>query len=106
MSDRSHSRRERLKMKGNLPNPFGGTFRLIHGDQHRNHSDTPTSKDTAYDEERKSGGSGLHGDASGKDEDSKDDGPSSTEEICGGGSEESTEEGASGQNGDDEGLLG
>ena len=97
--------RDRRKMKGNSPNPLGGTFGLVHGDQHRNHSNTPTGEDAAYDEKRESGSSGLHGDTSRKDEDSEDDGPPPAEEICSGRGEEGTEEGTSGQDGDDEGLL-
>ena len=97
--------RDRRKMKGNSPNPLGGTFGLVHGDQHRNHSNTPTGEDAAYDEKRESGSSGLHGDTGREDEDSEDDGPPSAEEICSGRGEESTEEGTSGQDGDDEGLL-
>jgi hypothetical protein len=78
---------------------------LIHGDQHGYHSDTPACEDATDNEERKSGSSGLHADTDGKDEDSKDDGPSSTEEICSGGREQSPEESSDGQYGDDEGLL-
>ena len=93
-------------MKVDLPNPLGRTLRLVHWDQHRNHPDTPTGEDTTYGKERESGSGGLHSDSGREDEDSKDDGPSSAEEICGGGSEKSTEEGTSGQDRDDEGLLG
>ena len=100
-----HCRYERAKAKGNLPNPFGGTLGLIHGDQHRDHSDTPTGEDTTHDEERNSGGSGLHRDTSGEDEDGEDNGPPSTEDICGRGGGESTKEGTCRQDGDDEGLL-
>lgn len=94
------------RMKGSLPNPLRRTFGLVHGDQHGNHSNTETGEDTAHDEEGKREGSGLHGDTGGEDEDGEDDGPSPTEEICGGGGEESTEESTGGQDGDDEGLLG
>jgi len=93
-------------MKGNSPNPLGRTLGLIHGDQHGNHSNTETGEDTTDDKERESKGGGLHGDTSCEDEDGEDDGPSPTEEICGGGGEQSTEECTSGQDGDDEGLLG
>ena len=79
-------------MKGNSPNPLGRTFGLIHGDQHGNHSDTPTGEDTADDEKRESGSGGLHGDTSSEDDDGEDDGPSPTEEICGGSGEQGTEE--------------
>ena len=79
-------------MKGYAPNPFGGTFGLVHGDQHRDHPDTPTGEDAAYDEEGKSGGGDLHGNTSREDDDGEDDGPPSAEEIRGGGCEESTEE--------------
>ena len=48
----------------------------------------------------------MYGDAGCGDEDSEDDGPPPTEEIRRGGGEESTREGTSGQDGDDEGLLG
>ena len=106
MSDRDQNRRDRPKIKGNSPNPLGRTLGLVHGDQHRNHSDTPTSEDTAHDEERKSGSSGLHGDTGHEDEDGEDDGPSPTEKICGRSGKESTEEGTGRQDGDDEGLLG
>ena len=94
------------KMKGSLPNPLGRTFGLVHGDQHGNHSNTQTGEDAAHDEEGKREGSGLHGDTGGEDEDGEDDRPSPTEEICGGGGKESTEESTGGQDGDDEGLLG
>ena len=93
-------------MKVNVPDPLGGTLGLVHGDQHGNHSDTPTGEDTTYDEKRNGGCSGLHGDTSREDEDGEDDGPSSTEDICAGGGEESTDECSSGQDGDDKGLLG
>ena len=93
-------------MKGSSPNPLGRTLGLIHGDQHGNHPDTPTSKDTADDKERESGGSNLHGDTNREDEDGEDDGPPPTHEIGDGSCEQSTEEGAGGQDGDDEGLLG
>ena len=79
---------------------------MVHWDQHRNHSHAPTSEDTAHDEERNGGRSGLHGNTSKEDEDSEDDGPSPTEDIRRRGSEESPEKGTSGQDGDDEGLLG
>ena len=79
---------------------------MIHGDQHGNHSDTPTGEDTTNDEERESGSSGLHGDTSNEDVDGEDDRPSPTEEIGSGSGEQSTEECANGQDGDDEGLLG
>ena len=94
------------QMKGNLPNPFGRTLGLIHGDQHGNHSDTPTGEETTSDEERESGSSDLHGNTSNENENSEDDRPPPTEEIGGGGGEQSTDECASGQDGDDEGLLG
>ena len=93
-------------MKGNLPNPLGGTLGLVHWDQHRRHSDTPTSEDTTHDEEGNGGRSGLHCDTSEEDEDGEDDGPPSTEDICGWGGGDSTDEGTSRQDGDDEGLLG
>ena len=93
-------------MKGNSPNPLGRTLGLIHGDQHGNHPNTPTGKDAANDEERESGGGGLHGNTNHEDEDGEDDGPSPTHEIGHGSCEQSTEECAGGQDGDDEGLLG
>jgi len=83
-------------MKGDSPNPLGRTLGLIHGDQHGNHSDTPTCEDATNDEERECGGSDLHGDTSREDEDGEDDGPPSTEEIGGGGGEQCTEERANG----------
>jgi len=93
-------------MKGSSPNPLGRTLGLVHRDQHRNHSDTPTGKDTTHDEEGDSGSSGLHGDTGREDKDREDDGPPPTEDICGGGCGESTDEGTGRQDGDDEGLLG
>jgi hypothetical protein len=51
-------------------------------DQRGNHSDAPTGEDTTYDEEGNSGNIGLHVNLSREDEDSKDDGPLPTEEIC------------------------
>jgi hypothetical protein len=92
-------------MKGNSPNPLRRTLGLIHGDEHRNHSDTQTCKYTTDNEERKSGGGDLHGNTDGEDEDGEDNGPSPTEEICGGGCEEGAEKGSGRQDGDDEGLL-
>jgi len=94
------------KMKENLPDPLRGTLGLVHGDQHGNHSDTPTGENTTHDEERNGRGSGLHCDSGPEDDDGKDDRPPPTEEICGGGGKEGTEEGTSRQYGDDEGLLG
>ena len=79
---------------------------MIHGDQHRNHSDTQTGEDTTGDEEGKSQSGGLHGDTGCEDEDGEDDGPSPAEEIGSGGGEQGTEESTGGQDGDDEGLLG
>jgi len=93
-------------MKGNLPDPFGGTLGLIHWNQHGNHSDTQTGEDTTNDEQRNCCSSGLHGDTSREDDDGKDDGPPPTEDIRGGGGEEGTEECTGRQDGDDEGLLG
>ena len=93
-------------MKGSLPDPLGGTLGLVHGDQCGNHSDTPTGEDTTHDEERNSGRSGLHSDTGREDEDGEDHGPPPTEDIGGGSCEKSADEGASGQDGDDEGLLG
>ena len=93
-------------MKGNSPNPLGRTLGLIHGDEHGNHSDTKTGEETTGDEEGDSESGGLHGDTGPEYDDSEDDRPSPTEEICGGGGEQSTEECTSGQDGDDEGLLG
>jgi len=49
--------------------------------------------------------SGLHDDTNGEDADSEDDRPSPTD-VCGGGGKKGTKESTSGQNGDDEGLLG
>ena len=89
-------------MKGGSPNPLRRTFGL---NQHRNHTNAPTGKHTTDNEERKGSGAGLHRNTSGEDDDSKGDGPSPTEEIGGGGCEEGTEEGARGQDGNDEGLL-
>ena len=94
------------KMKGNPPNPLGGTLGLVHGDQHGNHTNAPTGEDTTHDEERDSLSGGLHDDTNGEDSDSEDDGPSPTEDVCGGGGEKSTKESTSGQDGDDEGPLG
>lgn len=48
----------------------------------------------------------MHRDTGPEDHDGEDDGPSPTEDICGGGGEQSTEECAGGQDGDNEGLLG
>jgi hypothetical protein len=83
-------------MKRNLPNPFGRTLGLVHGDRHGNHSDTPTGKDTTHDEERDSSSSGLQGDTNCEDADSKDDTVSPTEEVGSGSGEKSTKEGSSG----------
>jgi len=68
-------------------NPLGRTLGLVHGDQHGNHTNTPTGEDTTHDEEREGKSSRLHGNTDGKDEDSEDDGPSPTEDICGRGGE-------------------
>ena len=92
-------------MKGDSPNPLWRTLGLIHGDQHRNHTNAPTGKYTTDDEEGKGESASLHCDTSGEDEDSKDDGPSPAEEIGSGGCEEGTEESTCGQDGDDERLL-
>jgi len=94
------------KTKGNLPNPLGRTLGLVHGNQHGNHTNTPTGEDTTRNEEREGLSGGLHGDTNGEDGDSEDDGPSPAEDICGGSGEKSTKKCTSGQDGDDEGLLG
>ena len=93
-------------MKGDLPNPLGRTLGLVHGDQHGNHSDTPTGEHAAYDEERNGRRSNLHCNTGREDEDSEDHRPPPTEDICGRGARESTDEGTSGQDGDHEGLFG
>jgi len=75
--------------------PLGGALCLVHRYETRHHTDTETSKDTTDDKERDLHGCCLHGDTNSEDEACGDDAQSSTEIICHGGSEESTEEGAS-----------
>ena len=93
-------------MKGDSPNPLGRTLGLIHRDQHRHHSDAQTGEYTTDDKERENDGGDLHGDASREDEGSADDGPSPPQDVGRRSREQSSEERASGQDGDDEGLLG
>lgn len=86
--------------------PLGRAFRLVHGDQARDHSDTETGEDTTDDEEGNSLSTHLEGNTEGEDQACRDDTPLAAEEVTHGSSQESTEESTSGKNGDDEGFRG
>lgn len=66
------------KVKGHSP------FRLIHGDQARDHSDTETGEDTTDDEEWDSLSGHLESDTEGEDHAGRDDTPLAAEVVTSG----------------------
>lgn len=82
--------------------PARSSLRLVHGNNGGENTDTETSNDTTTDEDTKISGGHLHDDTNAEDEESNLHTPSSTEDIRDGSTGESTDEGTSGENRDNE----
>lgn len=85
--------------------PLGGSLGLVHGDGSGEQTNTQTGEETTSHEEGDGGGGNLKDDTDGEDDGVEDHGEATTEDVGHGGSEESTEEGTSREQGDNHGGL-
>ena len=82
-----------------------GDLRHVQDDDSRDEADTETSNETSSNEETQAAGSSLENDTNDEDEAASNDSSAATEPISEVTSDQSTKEGSSGENRDDEGLL-